>query len=48
MVVLCCFWTPLESVVLVVVVDEDSVVSPGVTGCTIVVEGGGSVDSVFL
>jgi hypothetical protein len=38
----------LESVVVVVVVDEDSVVSPGVTGCTTVVEGGGSTDSVFL
>jgi hypothetical protein len=32
---------------VVVVVDEDSVVSVGVTGCTIVVEGGGSMDSVF-
>ena len=38
----------MESVVVVVVVDEDSVASPGVTGCTIVVEGGGSVVSVFL
>ena len=49
MVVLCCFWTPLESVVVVVVVDEDPLVSFGVTGCcTTVVEGGGSMDSVFL
>ena len=32
---------------MVVVVDEDSLVSLGVTGCTTVVEGGGSMDSVF-
>ena len=32
---------------MVVVVDEDSLVSVGVTGCTTVVEGGGSMDSVF-
>lgn len=46
--VLRCFWTPLGSVVVVVVVDEDSLVSPGVTGCTTVVEGVGSTVSVFL
>ena len=45
--VLRCFWTPLGSVVVVVVVDEDSVVS-GVTGCTTVVDGVGSTVSVFL
>ena len=38
----------MGSVVVVVVVDEDSMLSRGVTGCTIVVEGGGSVVSVFL
>jgi hypothetical protein len=47
-VVLRCFWTPLGSVVVVVVVDEDSLVSAGVTGCTTVVEGVGSTVSVFL
>lgn len=46
--VLRCFWTPLGSVVVVVVVDEDSVVSLGATGCTTVVEGVGSTVSVFL
>jgi hypothetical protein len=34
--------------VVVVVVDEDSVVALGATGCTTVVEGGGSTVSVFL
>ena len=38
----------MGSVVVVVVVDEDSLVSAGVTGCTTVVEGVGSTVSVFL
>lgn len=47
MVVLCLSTLrPSESLVVVVVVDEDSVA--GVAGCTTVVEGGVSTDSVFL